>query len=67
MEMKSVADWLNFNDTVKISDIGKYACIGNLKDVLDFVLSEKKNKYIEEIVDLKKILSQINNIIDKFF
>ena len=67
MKMKSVAGCLNFIDTVILSDIGKYACIGNLKDVRDSVLSEYKNKYIENMVAVNKIPSQINIIIDKFF
>ena len=67
MEMKSVANCLFFIDTVTLSDIGKYACIGNLEDVRYYVLSEYKNKYIEDMVALNKILSQINNIIDKIY
>ena len=67
MEMKSVADCLNFIDTVILSDIGKYACIGKLEDVRDYVLSDYKNKYVEDMVALNKILSQINIIIDKFY
>ena len=65
--MKSVAACLNFIDTVILSDIRKYACIGNLEDVRDFVLSENENKYIEDMVALNKILSQISNIINNFF
>ena len=42
--MNSVADCLNFIDTVILSGIGNYACIGNLEDVRDYVLSEFKNK-----------------------
>ena len=67
MEMESVADCFNSIDTVLLSDIGKHACIGNLEDVLDYVLSEFKNKYIEDVVALKKLLSQINLILDKFY
>ena len=65
MEMKSVADFFNFIDTVILSDIGKCAGIGNLKDVRVYVLSER-NKYIENMMPLNKMLSQINNIIDKY-
>ena len=67
MEKKSVADCLNFFDTVILSDIGKYACIGKLEAVRDYVLSEYKKKYIEDMVAVKKIISQINNLIDKFY
>ena len=67
MERESVADCLIFIDTVILSDIGKNACIGNLEDVRNYVLSENKNKYIEDIVTLNKILSQINNKKDKFY
>ena len=66
MKIKSVADCLNFTDTVILSDIGKNACIGNLEHVRDYVLSEYKNKYIEDMVALNKVLSQINIITDKF-
>ena len=65
--MKSVADCLNFFDAVILSDIGKYASIDNSEDVRDCVLSEHKNKHIEDMVALNKTLSQINNIIDKFY
>ena len=64
--MKSIADCLNFIDTVILSAIGKYACIGNLEDVRDNVLSEFKNKYFNDMLALKKILSQIKNKIDNF-
>ena len=67
MEVKSVADCLNFNDTVILSDIGKYDCDGNLEDVRDYVLSEFKNKCLEDIVALVEILSEINNILVKFY
>ena len=67
MEMKSVADCLSFIDTVILSDIGKYACIGNLQDVRDYVSSDYKNKYIEHMVAMNNIISQINIIIDKFY
>ena len=45
MELKSVADCLNFIDMVILSDIGNYACIDNSEDVRDYVLSDYKNKY----------------------
>ena len=67
MEIKSIADCLNFFDTVILSDIGKYACIGNSEVVRDYVLSEYEDKYIEDMVALNKIPSQFNNIIDKFY
>ena len=65
--MKSVADFLNFFDTVILSDIGRYVCIGILEDVRVYGLSEYKNKNIEDMVALNKKLSQINNKIDAFF
>ena len=64
--MKSVADCLNFNDTVILSDIGKNACIGKLEDARDYVLSDYKNKYFEDLVALNKMFSQTKNIIEKF-
>ena len=67
MERKSVADCLNSIDTDILSDIGKFACIGNLEDVRDYVLSEYKYKYIEDMVALIKILCQITNIIDNIY
>ena len=67
MEMKSVADCLNFFDTVILSDVGKYSCIGSLEVVRNCVLSDYKNKYIEDMVALNKILSQIIIIIDEFY
>ena len=65
--MKSVTDCLNSIDTVILPTIGKYACVGNLEDVRDNVLSEPKDKYIEEMLALNKIFSQINNKIDNFY
>ena len=50
-----------------LSDIGKYACIGTLEDIRDYVLSEYKSKYIEYMVALNQKLSRIKKIVDKFF
>ena len=67
MERKSVADCLHFINTFRLSDIGKFACIGKLEDVRDYVLSEYKNKYNKDIVALNKMFSQITIIIDKCY
>ena len=46
---------------------GIHLGIGNLEDVRDFMIGMDNDKYIEEMVNMLAILSQINLIIDRFY
>ena len=50
-----------------LCDIEKHAGIGILEDVLDYMMTMFNKKYIEEMVAMLAILSQINLVIDRFF
>ena len=45
----------------------KHIGIGNLEDVRDYMIGMYDVKYIEEMVSLLAVLSQINLIIDRFY
>ena len=65
--MKSISDCLNFIDTMILGNIEKHIGIGNLEDLREYLIGVYNEKYIEEIVSILAILSQINLIIGKFF
>ena len=67
MEMKSVIDCLNFIESMIICNIEKHAGIGNLEDIRAYMIGMYNEKYIEEMVGLLSILSQINLIIESFY
>ena len=66
MKMKSVSDCLNFIDSMILCSIEKHVGIGNLEDLRDHMIGMYKEKYIEEMVPLLAILSQINLIKERF-
>ena len=66
MEIKSVCDCLNFIDSMILCSIEKYVGIGNLEDIRDYKIGMYNDKYIEEMVSMLRVLSQINLIIDRF-
>ena len=67
MEMKSVGDCLNSNDSVMLCYMEKHVGIGNLEDLPDYLIGMYDEKYIEEMVAVLAIFSQINLIIEKFY
>ena len=67
MEIKSVCDCLNFSDSMILSSIEKHVGIGNLEDIRDYMIGMYNDKYIEEMVSMLAVLSQINPVIDKFY
>ena len=66
MTVKSVCDCLNFIDSMILCDIEKHAGIGNLEDIRDMI-TVYNDKYIEDMVSMLGVFSQINLIIDIFF
>ena len=66
MEMKSVSDCLNFIDSMILCSIEKDCVIGNLEDVRHYMIGMYNDKYIEGMVDMLAILSQIYVITEKF-
>ena len=67
MELKSVKEGLCFIDNVKLTDMDKDCCVGNVEDLRDYVVSMHKEKYVEVMVAVLSVLSQINLMIEKFY
>ena len=67
MEVKSFSDCLSFIDNLILCGTEKYIGIGNLEDVRDYMIGIHDGKYIEEMVSMLAVLSQINLIIDRFY
>ena len=67
MEMKSVSEGLNFIDDMILCSAEKNVGIGKLEDMRNCVIRMYKEKYIEEVVAMSAILSQINLIIEKLY
>ena len=67
MEFKSVSDCLNFIDILIICGTEKHIGIGNLEDLRDYMIGIYDGKYIEQMVSMLAVLSQINLIIDRFY
>ena len=65
--MKSVSECLNFIDDMIICSIEKSVGIGNLEDTRDYMIGMYIEKYIEEMIVMSAILSQINLTIEKFY
>ena len=66
MEMKSSSDCLNFTHSTILCSIEKHVGIGNLEDVRDCMIEMYNKKYIEEMVAMLVIISQINLIMENF-
>ena len=67
MEIKSVCDCLILIDSMILCSIEKHAGIGNLEDMHDFMIGVYNDKYIEEMVSMLAILSQVNLIKYRFY
>ena len=65
--MKSVKDCLNFIDSMILCSIEKLVGVGDLEDLRDYVIGMYNDKYIEEVIAVTSILSQINLIIERFY
>ena len=65
--MESVEEGLCFIDNVILKDMGKDCSVGNVEDLRDYVTSMHNDKYVEEMVALLSVLSQINLIIEKIY
>ena len=67
MEMKSVADCLDFIDNMILNNVKKIDSIESLESMRDYFLDDYIEKSDEELVAIMSILSQINLIINGFF
>ena len=67
MTMKSFCDCLNFIDSMILRAIEKDAGIENLEDTRDYMITVYNDKYIEDMVSMLGVLSQINLILDRFY
>ena len=65
--MKSNSGYLNFIDSMIICSIEKHVVIGYLEEVRDYMIGMYNDEYIEEMVSMLSILSQINLIIERFY
>ena len=66
MEMKSVSECLKFIDSMILCSIEKHGGIGYLEDLRNYMIGMYNDKYIEEMVAILAILSQINLILERF-
>ena len=67
MEVKSISDCLNFIDNLILCGTEKQVGIGNLENIRDCMIRLYDGKYIEEMLIMLAVLSQINLIIDRFY
>ena len=67
MKMKSVSEFLNIIDDMILRSVKKSVGIGILEDIRDYMIGKYNEKYIEEMVAMSTILSQINNIIENLY
>ena len=66
MTLESVCACLNFIDSMILCDTEKHAGIGNLDDIRDYTTAVYNDKYIEDMVSMLAVFSQINLIRDRF-
>ena len=67
MEIKSVSDCLIFIDSMILCSIQKHVGIGNLEHIHDYMKGMYIDNYIEEMVIIFAIPSQINLLLDRFY
>ena len=67
MEMNSNTECLNFIDFIILNDIEKHISVGTLENIRNFMLENYNDKYIEDMISMSAIFSQINLIIDKLY
>ena len=65
--MKSYCDCFNFIDSMILCSIEKHVGIGNLEDSRNYMVGMYNDNYIEEMLAMTAILSQINLIIERFY
>ena len=67
MEMKSVIECLNFIDDKILCIVEKSVGIGTLEDIRNYVIVMYNEKFIEELVAMSAIFSQINLKMENFY
>ena len=67
LEINSISDCLTFIDHLILCEGEKHIGVGNLEDIRDYVIGLYDGKFIEDMVSMFAVLSQINLIIDKFY
>ena len=67
MEITSNSDWLNFIDSIILCDIQDQIAFENLGNIRNFMIGLYNDKYIEDMVVMTGLLSQINLIVEKFY
>ena len=65
--MKSFRDCLTHIDSMIIFNQGRFIGIGNLEDIRDYMLKTYINEYIEHMIVMNNLLSQIYLMIEKFY
>ena len=67
MNMKSLSECVNFVVHMIICNVEKSAGIGNLEEIRKYMMRMYKETFIEDMVAMSAILSQISLIIEKFY
>ena len=67
MEFKSISDCLNFIDNLILCNTASHIGVGSLEDLREYMFKMYDGRYIEELMSMLAVLSQINLIIEKFF
>ena len=65
--MKSVSECSNYIDSMILCSMKEHVGIGNLEDLRDYMIGMYNEKYIEEMMAMLAILSQINLVIERFY
>ena len=67
MEMKSVADCVNFIDNLVLYNIKKLDSMESLESMRDYFLDDYFKRSDKDVVAIMSILSQINLLITRFY
>ena len=67
VKINSISDSLNFIDNLILCGTEKHIGIGNLEDIRNYMIGMYDGKYIQDMVSMLAVLSQINLIIEKFY
>ena len=67
MVIKSVCDCLKFIYSLILCEVEKHTGIGNIEDIHEYMITIYNDKYIEDMVSMLAVLSQINLLIELFY
>ena len=67
MEIKSISDCLNFIVSIILCNIQDQIAVENLENIRNFMIGMYNDKYVEDMVVMPGLLSQINLIVERFY